>query len=90
MFRGRRDRDHMVLGFTTTCRIITNNPVILGKVYSIQHYVIKFVCLRLPPIKRDCHNILTEILLKVLLKKDVFNSFRQLLTKNVGILSTNE
>jgi hypothetical protein len=48
-----------------------------GKVYSIQHYVIKFVndfrqicgflrVLRFPPIKTDRHDI-TEILLKVAL-----------------------
>jgi len=42
--RGRRD--HMVVGFTTTCAITTKvvsfNPV-HGEVYSIHHYVIKFV-----------------------------------------------
>ena len=49
----------------------------LGKVYSIQHYVIKFVddlrqvggflrALQFPPNKTDCHDI-TEILLKVVL-----------------------
>jgi hypothetical protein len=39
--------DRMIVGFTTTCAIsaTTNrslNPA-YGKVYSIQHYVIKFV-----------------------------------------------
>jgi len=46
---GRRDRDRMVVGFTTTCAIsaITTKSVISnrvhGDVYSIQHNVIKFV-----------------------------------------------
>ena len=36
--------DLMLVGFTTTCAIsaVSSNPV-LGEVYSIQHYVIKFV-----------------------------------------------
>ena len=42
----RRDRDSMVIGLTTTCAInvyvVTSNPA-HGEVYSIQHYVIKFV-----------------------------------------------
>ena len=47
----RRDRDRMVLGFTTTCakksvpitsNVGNSNPT-HGEVYSIQHYVIKFV-----------------------------------------------
>ena len=54
---------------------VSFNPID-GKVYSIQHYVIKFVSdfgflrvLRFPPkIKTDCHNI-TEILLKVGVKQ---------------------
>ena len=41
LVRGRRGHDHMVVGFTTTYAI-SSNPV-HGKVYSIQHYVIKFV-----------------------------------------------
>ena len=43
---GHRGRDRMVIGFTTTCAIATKvvslNPV-HGEVYSVQHYVIKFV-----------------------------------------------
>ena len=50
-YRGRhgRDRDRIVVGFTTTYAISAypNNVVSLhlthGEVYSIQHYVIKFV-----------------------------------------------
>ena len=42
--------DRMVVGFTTTCvisayittKVVSSNPV-HGEVYSIQHYVIKFV-----------------------------------------------
>ena len=76
----------MVVGFTKTCAItesvpITTNIVSLnpaiGKVYSIQHYVIKFVSdmrkeggflqvLWFPPPITDRHDI-TEILLKVAL-----------------------
>ena len=47
--RGRRGRDDMDVGFTTTCAFsaysqdVRSNPV-HGEVYSIQHYVIKFVC----------------------------------------------
>ena len=48
--RGRRGRDRMVVRFTTmyvqsvpvTTTIVSSNPV-HGKVYSVQHYVIKFV-----------------------------------------------
>ena len=47
--RGRRGRDSMVVGFTTTyaisayhTKVVNSNPV-HGEVYSIQHYVIKFV-----------------------------------------------
>ena len=44
--RDRRGRDRMVVGFITNCAITTedvsSNPV-HGEVYSIQHYVIKFV-----------------------------------------------
>jgi len=51
--RPRRGRDRMVVGFTTTnvpmqLVIITTNVVssnlAQGSVYSIQHYMIKFVC----------------------------------------------
>ena len=50
MLRGRRGRDRMLVGFTTTCAIsayhhylvVSSNPV-HGEVYLIQHYVIKFV-----------------------------------------------
>ena len=45
--RGCHGRDHMVVGFTTTCAISAYQAVSLnlvhGKVYLIQHYVIKFV-----------------------------------------------
>jgi len=42
--RGRRGRERMVVGFTTNCATkgVSSNPV-HGKLYSIQHYVIKFV-----------------------------------------------
>jgi len=48
--RGRRGRDQMVVGFTTlsvqsvpiTTYVVSSNTV-HGKVYSIQHYMIKFV-----------------------------------------------
>ena len=81
---GKRGRDRMTVGFTTTMQsvpIITKevslNPT-HGKVYSIQHYVIKFIIdlqqvggflwvLRFPPpIKLTSHDIM-EILLKVAL-----------------------
>jgi hypothetical protein len=47
--KGRRGRDRMVVGFSTTVQsvpittnVVSSNPV-HGRVYSIQHYVIKFV-----------------------------------------------
>ena len=47
--RGCRGRDRIVVGFMTTCvpvpittKVVSVNPV-HGEVYSIQHYVIKFV-----------------------------------------------
>jgi len=47
--RGRHGRDRMVVGFTTTYatsayhhKIVSSNPTHC-EVYSIQHYVIKFV-----------------------------------------------
>ena len=47
---GRRRRDRLVIGITTTCAVlvpITTNVVSLkpacGEVYSIQHYMIKLV-----------------------------------------------
>ena len=49
--RGRRGRDHMVVGFykvlpmqsvPITTEAVSFNPV-HGEVYSIQHYMIKFV-----------------------------------------------
>ena len=65
----------MVVGFKTTYAIVSSNPT-NGKVYSIQHYVIKFVSdLRQvfspgTPVsstnKTDHHDI-TEILLKLTL-----------------------
>jgi hypothetical protein len=61
--RGHRGRDHMVVGFTTTCAIspittkFVSSNLIHGKVTLIQYYVIKFVSdlrqvcgfLRFPP-----------------------------------------
>jgi predicted metallopeptidase len=48
-FRGRYGRDHMVVIITSTCaisaiitKVVSLNPI-YGEVYSIQHYVIKFV-----------------------------------------------
>jgi hypothetical protein len=71
----------MVVGFINTymqsvpiaTKVVSSNPV-HGEVYSIQHYVIKFVSdlrqvgeiLRFSANKTDCHDI-TEILLKVTL-----------------------
>ena len=43
--RGRRGRDQLVVGFTTTAiktKVLSTNPA-HGEVYSIQQYVIKFV-----------------------------------------------
>ena len=43
---GRHRRDRMVNGFTTTCAITINvlsSNLVYAEVYSIQHYVIKFV-----------------------------------------------
>ena len=47
--QGFGGRDRMVVGFTTTCAMkwlsplkLSSNPV-NGELYSIQHYVIKFV-----------------------------------------------
>ena len=83
--RGCRGR--MVVGFTTTSEITTkveNSNLSHGEVYSIQHYVIKFVSeLRqvgdfLHQNKTDRHDI-TEILLKVALnttiQSNLHNSF---------------
>jgi len=39
--RGHRGHDRMVVGPITT-KVVSSNPV-HGEVYSIQHYVIKFV-----------------------------------------------
>ena len=86
--RSRHGRNGMVVGFTTTytiiqsvliiTKVVSSNPV-HGEVYSIQHYVIKFVsdlrqvCLWFSPgtsvsstNKTYLHDI-TEILLKVVL-----------------------
>jgi len=47
--RGLRGRDRMIVGFTTTCAIGAYHHLHCelepssDKVYSIQHYVIKFV-----------------------------------------------
>ena len=42
----RRGRDRIVVGFTTaraiTAKVVSSNPT-HGEMYSIQHYVIKFV-----------------------------------------------
>ena len=84
--KGHHGRDHMVVGFTTTYvisayhyKVHKSNPT-RGEVYSLQHYMIKFVSdLRQvsgflwvlhtwlsSTNKTDCHNI-TETLLKVAL-----------------------
>jgi len=83
--RGRRGHDRTLVGFTITCAISAYHhwgwdefESHSGEVYSIQHYVIKFVSdlgqvsgfLWGTPVssinKTDCHDI-TEILLKVAL-----------------------
>ena len=48
MKRGSHGCDRMAVGFTTTCAINAHHHCcefksLHGKVYSIQHYVIKFV-----------------------------------------------
>ena len=43
VYRGRCDRDRMVGEFTTTGAIVESSNPTAVKVYSIQHYVIKFV-----------------------------------------------
>ena len=49
IFTGRRGRDHMIVGFTTTYAISTHHhwncefESHSGEVYSIQYYVMKFV-----------------------------------------------
>ena len=44
--RDRRGRDRMVVRFTTICayhtKVVSLNPI-HGEVYSLQHYMIKFV-----------------------------------------------
>jgi len=60
-----------------TTKVVSSNPV-HDEVYSIQHYVIKFVSylrqvggylrvLRFPPLKKTDRHDITEILLKVAL-----------------------
>jgi hypothetical protein len=44
IYWGHRDCVRMVVGFTTTCAISAYHHSVHGKVYLIQHYVIKFVC----------------------------------------------
>jgi len=84
ILRGHHGRDRMVVGFLITCTISAYHhehfefKSCSGEVYSIQHYVIKFVCDSwqgggfFPGIpvsstnKTDGHDI-TEILLKVVL-----------------------
>jgi hypothetical protein len=80
--RGRRGRDSIVVGFPTTCaisvyhyQVVNSNPV-HAEVYSMQHYVIKFVsdlrhvggflCVFQFPTPTDRHDII-EMLLKVAL-----------------------
>jgi hypothetical protein len=47
--RGCRGHDHMVVGFTATYAISAYHPKVVslnpahGEMYSIQHYVIKFI-----------------------------------------------
>jgi hypothetical protein len=85
MNRGRRGHDRMEVEFTTTCAISAYHHYSCEfepcswDMYSIQHYVIKFVSylwqiggfLRVPrlppPIKLTATIIITEILLKVAL-----------------------
>ena len=95
---GCRGCDPMVVGFTTSCAItqwpsaittrVVSSNLVHGDVYSIQHYVIKFVSdLRQvggfleysisSTNKTDCHDT-TEILLKV-----VFNTINQATTRNL-------
>ena len=69
----RRGRDRMVVGFTPhvqsvpiTTNFVSSNPT-QGEVYSIQHYVIKFVNDATGQCFSDCHIDITEILLKVAL-----------------------
>jgi hypothetical protein len=79
-----RGRDRMVVGFTTTYAISAYHRLCCefkpssGKVYSIQHYVIKFVSdlrqlggvhqvLRFPPPNKTDHHDIAEIFLKVAL-----------------------
>ena len=40
---GCRGCNHMVVGFATTYAIVVSSNTCSGEVYSIQHYVIKFV-----------------------------------------------
>jgi hypothetical protein len=40
--RGRHGRDHGVQSVPITTKVVSSNPV-HGEVYSIQHYMIKFV-----------------------------------------------
>ena len=77
--RDHHGGDRMVVGFTTTCAITTevvSSNHIHGEVYSIQHYVIKFVSdLRqvgafspgtaVSYTNKTDHHDITEILLKV-------------------------
>ena len=75
--------NHLVQSVPFTTKVVSSNPV-HGKVYSIQHYVIKFVSylqrfggflrvLQFPlPIKLTPHDI-TEILLKVALNTTTLN-----------------
>ena len=83
ILRGRRDRDRMVVGFTTTyaisayyiTNVVSSNPVPEGAMYSIQHYVIQFVShlwqvggfLRVSSTQKTDRHDVTEILLKVAL-----------------------
>ena len=79
--RGRRARDRMVVGFTTTC-VISLNPV-HGEVYSI-HYVIKFVSdlwqiggflqviipdITFRLIKLDDHDVIVVVITELQIKK---------------------
>ena len=81
---GHCGRDRMVAGFTTTYAISAYHRLCCefkpssGKVYSIQHYVIKFVSdlrqlggvhrvLWFPPPNKTDHHDIAEIFLKVAL-----------------------
>ena len=86
LFKGRHGHNYMAVIFTTACaisaydittKVVRSNPT-HGKVYSIQHYVIKFFCdlqqvgcffpgTPVSFINKTDHHYTAEILLKVAL-----------------------